>query len=186
MIRTLLRAGLAALVLAGGATVATAQTAAPAAPAQSQYSESHLALARQVVTSSGLSRSFEAVIPQMEEGLLRQLARNPALVEDATEVVRALRPEMNLQRQVMVNRAARVLAGRLTEEELEGVAAFFDSPAGRRYVEVQPAVLDGLISEMQVWSQELNQYLQIRAQAEMVARREGRGGTEPATPSAPQ
>lgn len=188
MIRTTFRAGLVALALSGVSTGAFAQTAAPeapTAPAQTQFSESHLALAREVVISSGMSRSFEAVIPQMEEGLLRQFGRNPALVDDAVEVVRSLRPEMELQRQVMVNRAARVIAGRLSEAELQAIATFFESEAGKRYVEVQPAMLDGLISEMQVWSQELTEYLQIRASAEMAERRAAAAGGTP-TPSAPQ
>lgn len=177
MIRTLLAAGLFALALVGAGVATTgahAQTdAAPEGPAApTQYSPRHLELARAVVVSSGLSRSFDAVIPQMQEGLLRQYGRNPALVDDAAEAINALEPEMELQRRTMVRRAARVIASRLTEEELAATAAFFQTDAGKRYVEVQPAVLDGLISEMQVWSQELNEYLQIRVQAEMVARRE--------------
>ncbi|GGK40587.1 DUF2059 domain-containing protein [Salinarimonas ramus] len=184
MMRPLLAASTlaVAIALAGAATTgARAQTeAAPAA--QTQFSESHLALAREVVTSSGMARSFQAVIPQMQEGLLRRYGRNPALLDDVTEVIRELEPEMELQRRAMVNRAARVIAARLSEEELTEIAAFFETDAGKRYVEVQPAILDGLISEMQVWSQELNEYLQIRVQAEMVERREA-GGGEAATPA---
>ncbi|WP_372425076.1 DUF2059 domain-containing protein [Salinarimonas chemoclinalis] len=185
MLRPLLAASTlaVALALAGVATTgARAQTEATPA-AQAQFTDSHLAIAREVVASSGMTRSFEAVIPQMQEGLLRQYGRNPTLLEDASAVIRDLGPEMELQRRAMLNRAARVIASRLAEEELTAVAAFFESEAGRRYVEVQPAILDGLISEMQVWSQELNQYLQIRVQAEMVARREAQaagGGAAPA------
>lgn len=192
MIRTLLAASTFAIALCVGGlatTGARAQSAAqppaesPAAPAR-QFADSHLAVAREVVVASGMSRSFEAVIPQMQEGLLRQYGRNPALLDDAAEAIQSLRPEMELQRRAMVNRAARVLAARLTEEELTSIAAFFASPGGARWVETQPVVLEGLISEMQAWSQELNEYLQIRVQAEMVARREARGA-EGATP-APQ
>lgn len=174
MIRTLFAASTLALALIAGAGATTgARAQSETAPAeQAQFSDSHLALARDVVTSSGLSRSFEAVIPQMQEALLRQYGRNPALLDDVTEVIQELRPEMDLQRRAMVNRAARVIAARLSEEDLAQIAAFFDTEAGKRYVEVQPAILDGLISEMQVWSRELNEYLQIRVQAEMVERRE--------------
>jgi hypothetical protein len=180
MIRTLLAASTLAIAVAVGglaATGARAQSEAQpeAAPAaQRQFEESHLAVAREVVTSSGMARSFEAVIPQMQEGLLRQYGRNPALLDDAAEVLEELQPEMQLQRRAMVNRAARVIAARLSEEELTAIAAFFATPAGTRWVETQPVVLEGLISEMQEWSQELNEYLQIRVQAEMVERREAR------------
>ncbi|MGJ3264473.1 MAG: DUF2059 domain-containing protein [Salinarimonas sp.] len=185
MLRPLLAASTlaVALALAGAATSgARAQTEATPA-AQAQLSESHLALAREVVASSGMARSFEAVIPQMQEALLRQYGRNPVLIDDAAAVIQALEPEMELQRRAMLNRAARVIAARLSEEALADIAAFFDSEAGQRYVEVQPAVLDGLISEMQVWSRELNEYLQIRVQAEMLERREAQaagGGEAPA------
>ena len=187
MIRTHLVASTLALALAVGGlatTGARAQSDQPAAaPAASQFDASHLAVAREVVASSGMTRSFEAVIPQMQEGLLRQYGRNPALLDDASEVLEELRPEMQLQRRAMVSRAARVIAARLTEEELTAIAAFFATPAGERWVETQPVVLEGLISEMQAWSQELNEYLQIRVQAKMVERRESRAAQgEPPPP----
>ena len=171
MTRTLLAASTLALALAlaGTAGVRAQTETAPADAAQEQsYAESHLALARQVVTTSGLARSFQAVIPQMQEALVRQYSRSPASVDAISIVLDRLEPEMELQRRAMVNRAARVIAARLTEAELEEIAAFFASDAGQRYVEVQPVVLDGMISEMQVWSRELNEYLQIRVQAEML------------------
>lgn len=176
MIRTFLAASTLAIALAvGGLATTGARAQSETQPeAQPQFAESHLAVARDVVTSSGMARSFEAVIPQMQEGLLRQYGRNPALLDDAAEVIQELQPEMQLQRRAMVNRAARVIAARLSEDELTAIAAFFATPAGMRWVETQPVVLEGLISEMQAWSQELNEYLQIRVQAKMVERREAR------------
>ena len=71
----------------------------------------------------------------------------------------------------MLNRAARIMARRLTEEELSEIAAFFNSPAGERYVELQPLFLDDIFTAMDDWSEEMFEYLSVRVQAE-ISRRE--------------
>jgi hypothetical protein len=162
MIRVASRLATTALALAILTGAAFAQGAA--------LSQSHLAAARDVITSSGMSRSFEIVIPQFEQRIRQQLVSRPQLSGDLDAVFKELQPEMQLQEQAMVNRAATVMAQRLTEDELKQISTFFSSAVGKRYVETQPAVLDDLVKEMQSWSNDLAEYLQIRVRAEMSKR----------------
>ena len=180
-------APLAALVLMGAAPAALAQAPAqkppaakpgakpvtPAAgptataPAAPAYTANHLSLAREVMLSSGIARSFDSVIPAFGERIRQGAVTRPELTKDLETVLTALEPEMELQKQSMIDTASRIYASRLSEAELTEIAAFFRSPAGKRYVETQPQVLDELVGAMQDWTQEVSEYVMVRVRAEM-------------------
>jgi uncharacterized protein len=155
-----------ALVLAGGATLAL-----PSAPAQAQsapaFTQPHLAAAREVAQTSGITRSLDAIIPQLYDRIREQVVARPEIAKDINEVLKALEPEMELQKQRGVTTIAGIFAREMTETELKDTLAFFRSPSGRKYVETQPIVLDDLVREMQKWSQDLAEYVMIRVRAEM-------------------
>jgi hypothetical protein len=181
-----LAASLAALVLTGAAP-ALAQTPAqkppaakpgakPAAPAPAPstpaaqtpaFTPNHLALAREVMLSSGIARSFDSIIPAFSEQIRQNAVTRPELTNDLNAVLTSLAPEMEMQKQSMIDTAARIYASRLSEAELGEVAAFFRSPAGKRYVETQPQVLDDMVGAMQTWTQEVSEYIMVRVRAEM-------------------
>lgn len=147
-----------------------AQAPAAPIPPASNFAPTHLALARDVALASGITRSLDLVAPQFFDRLRQQALSRPELTKDLGEVFNALQPEMELQKQNMVNTMARIFASRMTEAELKDVAGFFNSPSGRKYVETQPQVLDDLVKEMETWSQELAEYVMVRVRAEMVKR----------------
>ncbi|WP_163117388.1 DUF2059 domain-containing protein, partial [Acinetobacter baumannii] len=60
-----------------------------------------------------------------------------------------------------------IYASQLSEAELNDIATFFRSPAGKRYVGTQPQILDQMVQAMQGWTQEVSQYVMIRVRAEM-------------------
>ena len=91
----------------------------------------------------------------------------PELTKDLDTVLASLEPEMELQKQAMIETAARIYASRLSEAELNEIATFFRSPAGKRYVGTQPQILDQMVQAMQGWTQEVSQYVMIRVRAEM-------------------
>jgi uncharacterized protein len=108
--------------------------------------------------------------PQMLAQLRQSAQNRPETHKDLDEVIQALGPEMELQKQRMVNTTARVFANHLSEAELKEIAAFFKSPAGAKYVETQPKVLDDLVKEMESWTKDLSEYIMIRVRAEMAKR----------------
>ena len=153
---------------------ALAQTAPrPAAPAPTasapaaQPSPSHLAVAREVMLASGIARSFDSMLPVFGEQIKQSAVTRPELTKDLDAVLEGLQPELEMQKQEMINIAARIYAARLTEAELKDVAAFFRTPSGRRYVETQPQVLDDMVQQMQGWTQQVSQYVVVRVRAEM-------------------
>jgi uncharacterized protein len=128
------------------------------------------AMAREVAIGSGMTRSFDA----MTEPLLAQLQQmnvtRPDIKQDLDQVVNTLRPEVEQYKQQMVDSAARAFATRLSEADLKDIAAFYKSPAGVKFVQSQPAVLDDIVRDLATWSQKVSEYIMTRARAEMSKR----------------
>jgi uncharacterized protein len=138
--------------------------------AQTQPSPSHLALARDVAISSGMSRSFDAMSEPFLQQLQQMNVTRPEIRTDLDQVVAMLRPELEQQKQKMIDNAARAFASRLTEAELKDVATFYKSPAGVKYVQIQPGVLDDIVRDLATWSQQTAQFVMTRAREEMSKR----------------
>ncbi len=152
----------------------TATPAAPAAPLpslpqpQPDVPPTQLAAARDVVISSGMARSFEPMVPQLEEQIPLVVTRTrPELAKDLTGVLAGLQPEFAKKTDEMIDIAAKIYARGMSEDELKTTAAFFNSPAGKKYVDAQPIMLDQLVVAMQAWTQETSSYMMKRVQAEM-------------------
>ena len=156
------------------AAPADATPAAPAAPLpslpqpQPDIPPTQLAAARDVVISSGMARSFEPMVPQLEEQIPLVVTRTrPEYAKDLTGVLAGRAPEFATKTQEMIDIAAKIYARGMSEDELKTTAAFFNSPAGKRYVDAQPIMLDQLVVAMQAWTQETSSYMMKRVQVEM-------------------
>jgi hypothetical protein len=137
------------------------------AATQPQPSPAQVAAARDVAISSGMTRSFDSILPQFSEAMRKQAVSRPEITKDLEDVLAKLQPELELQKQVMINNAARILAQSLSEAELKDIAKFFQSPAGKRYVQTQPQVLDEIVRTMQTWTESVSEYVMVRVRAEM-------------------
>jgi hypothetical protein len=135
--------------------------------AQSQPSASHLALAREVAVSSGMTRSFDAMVEPFLDQLQQMNVTRPEIKNDLIQVVAQIRPELDQQKQKMVDNAAKAFASRLSESELKDIAAFYKSAAGAKYVQVQPGVLDDIVRDLATWTQQTAQFVMTRAREEM-------------------
>lgn len=144
-----------------------AGTPAANSPAVATYTPAQLALAREVMLSSGIARSFDSVLPAFADQIRKQTVTRPELSKDLEEVLASLQPEMELQKQRMIDIAARTYASKFSEAELKEIATFFRSPAGKHYVEAQPQLLDEMVQEMQDWTQDVSEYVMVRVRAEM-------------------
>lgn len=151
--------GRPANVAAPGAVVAS--PAAAPSPAQ-------LALARAVVIDSGIASSFQVIIPQYLDQIGLSLARTrPELVTDLNVILANIKPEFDKKADEMIDSAAHLYQQRLTQKELEDVAAFFKSPSGRKYVGSQPILMNDMFVAMQAWSQKISVDMMTRVREEM-------------------
>lgn len=141
--------------------VAAARPSASVAPAQ-------LALARSVVIESGIASSFQVIIPQYLDQIGMTLTRTrPELIADLNVVLADLKPEFDKKANEMIDSAAQLYLQRLSQKELEDVAAFFKSPSGRKYVGSQPFLMNDMFVAMQAWSQKISVDMMSRVREEM-------------------
>ncbi|WP_201860464.1 DUF2059 domain-containing protein [Microvirga soli] len=135
--------------------------------AQAQPSASHLALAREVAITSGMTRSFDAMVEPFLEQLQQMNVTRPEIKQDLDQVVAQIRPELDKEKLKMVDNAARAFASRMTEAELKTISDFYKSPAGKKYVETQPGILDDVVRDLATWTQQTAQFVMSRAREEM-------------------
>ena len=153
-------------------TLAAALFMGLAAPAYAaDPTPAQIAAARTVVTGSGVSRSFEAVIPNVMNQMATSLLRTrPELTADVQASLQTLKPQFDGYTTEMVDNAARILASSMSEDDLKQTAAFFNSTAGKSYVSTQPMVLGRLMNSMTLWTQSISEKMVEALRGEMKKR----------------
>jgi hypothetical protein len=140
------------------------------AAAQTEPSPTHLAAAREVIQLTGAMISIDEILPALTEDLKKQAVTRPEMVKDLDEVIKLLQPELGLQRQQALNVAARTYAKWLSEAEMRDVIAFYKTPSGAKWSQIQPALVEDVVTALTGWSQEAAEYVMVRTRAEMAKR----------------
>jgi len=143
-----------------------AAPAVPAAPAEPTPAQ--MAVARELITSSGIAGSFQLVVPQYLDQIGGALTRTrPEIAADLNTVLLGLRPEFEKQVGDMTETGARLFAQRFSQKELEDIVAFFKSASGKKYVGAQPILMSDLFVALQGWSQKISVDMMSRVREEM-------------------
>jgi uncharacterized protein len=157
--RLFIVAACAAFVLtASGAVRARADEPSPAAVAD----------ARTIIVASGISKSFDALVPQMLGMLERNVtATRPDIKDKLHATLLQLEPEFVKSEDSVINAAAVSLAKRLSPAELKDVVVFYQSPSGKKYVEATPGMLEDVVAALEAWRQKLSTDMMTRVREEM-------------------
>ena len=145
------------------------QAAVPAPPiVDPTPSAAHVAKARRLILATGISRSFQIIVPEFMDQIGTTLTQSrPELIPDTDVVLEKLRPEFEKQSDEMIDLSARIYATLLSEKDIDAILAFFDSSAGKKYVGAQPLFLNQLVSGMQAWQQKISINMMTRVREEM-------------------
>jgi hypothetical protein len=154
-----------------------AASPAPAAPASpdgapsggpAEPTAAHVEAARQLILATGISRSFQIIIPEFMDQIGVTLTQTrPELTGDLTVVLGNLKPEFDKQADEMIDLSARIYAHLLSEQDIRAILAFFKSDAGNKYVNAQPFFLNQLVAGMQAWQQKISVNMMTRVREEM-------------------
>lgn len=157
-------------LLGAGAVFAQAPAAqSPALPAA--LSASHVAVAREVVLLSGISNTFTVFVPGIMQQIFNTVTpTRPELRKELEEVLKGLIPEYEKRTDEMIDVTARLFAANISEAQLKVTLEFFKSEAGKKYVEMQPKVIDQMVVAVDEWNRKLTQEVLERARAEMKKR----------------
>jgi hypothetical protein len=176
MINVLFKPAAACLAATLLVTAAEAQQAAPgAAPgagsaATANPTPSHLAAARELTSMTGVSGLFDAFLPQFGAQIKARTVTRPELGKDLDQVLDGLKPELEAQKQTMVDAAARLYARAFTEAELKDLVAYYKTPTGQKYLQLAPRLLDELSVDTQRWTERVSEFVMTRVRAEMAKR----------------
>jgi hypothetical protein len=162
-------AALSVSAQAAGTTPPAATTpAAPAATAPAGPSPAALAAADTILNTIGLKQSIAIVVPGMMAELETNVTRTrPEIRDSLRATLKAIQPEFDQTARQTYSEAANLLASQMSEQDITQVAAFFDSPAGKKYVEVTPIFLQKLSDVTGAWREKLSTDILERARADM-------------------
>jgi len=158
-----------ALAVSGLALAQTAPVAPLVPPAN--LPASHIAIAAEVLKTSGLMRTFEASTPNVVQMLRANVSRTrPELVRQIEESLKVVEGKMVEMTNDGLKGAAGYLASRITEAELKEVNTFLTSPVGRKYVETLPAFMEDILPYLEQWTQVVGQEAMVIFRSEMAKR----------------
>ncbi|MBK6846754.1 MAG: DUF2059 domain-containing protein [Proteobacteria bacterium] len=133
-----------ALLLVGGAARPTLAKRAAAAPMSAHQRD-----ARKLLELSGAQQMGKQMISQML-GMMRQNATD--VPEDFWRTI-----EKKLDFSALLDELAGLYARHLSHDDVSQLITFFSSPVGRRFVAVQPRVMQDSVAISQKWGQQFMQ-----------------------------
>jgi hypothetical protein len=140
-----------------------ATSAAPAGP-----SPAALAAADKILNTIGLKQSIAIVVPGMMQELETNVTRTrPEIRDSLRATLKTIQPEFDETAKQTYVQAESLLASQMSEQEITQVAAFFDSPAGKKYVQITPVFIQNLTDVTGAWREKLSTDILERARAEM-------------------
>jgi hypothetical protein len=143
---------------------------APAAPAPAAAppSAAAVAAAGDILGDIGIKEKIALVVPAMMAELERNVTNTrPEIRDSLRQTLRAIQPEFDKTAQQTFDEAATLLASQMSEKELQDVAGFFASPAGKKYLAIEPVFLQKLSAIAEPWRQKLSTDILTRAREEM-------------------
>ena len=146
----------------------TTPPAVPAATAPAAPTPAAIAAADTILGTIGLKQSIAIVVPGMMQELETNVTRTrPEIRDSLRATLKAIQPEFDQTARQTYIQAESMLASLMSEQDITQVAAFFDSPAGKKYVEVTPVFLQNLSDVTGNWREKLSTDILERARAEM-------------------
>jgi uncharacterized protein len=99
-------------------------------------------VARTLVTTMKLPEQYKALLPAILLGLRRELTQDrPEIERDYDAMKPTIEAAFTPYYTAMLNDVAAVYASNFTVAEMRDMEAFFQKPAGQKYLEKSPAVL---------------------------------------------
>ena len=153
-------AGLSASVWAAETVLSATATSAPSPAA--------IAAADTILADLGVKQSTALIVPRMLTELERNVTNTrPELRDSLRETLRAIQPEFDKAAQQAFVEAATIFASQMSEKEIQEVAAFYESPLGKKWASVEPASLQRVYEETARWGQKWSTDILVRARQEM-------------------
>jgi hypothetical protein len=142
----------------------------PAAHAQ-QPSAGSMAVAKQLIATTNATAVFTPLIAGVvEQAKILFLQQNPALAKDLNEVTAKIRTDLQPRFAELNDEVAKLYATNFSEQELKDILVFYQSPAGKKMLTVQPKVIDASMTFAGTWANKLSDEVIAKIRDEMKKR----------------
>lgn len=170
---------------------------ATASMAADEIAASHLKAARSAISALKATEEFDQILPQAALALKSELTqKNPDLAELISTAVNDQALKLAARRADLEAEAAKIYARVFTEQELNEIAGFYNTAAGKKLLEDGNLVAREALQAAGVWQrgiardlgQAVGQQLQavMSAQAPAPQKQPAAAGTQPAGDAQPQ
>lgn len=151
------------------AVALSASLLAFAAPAMAQeVAPEQLALARKYIDLTDRAAIYETTLVQAGIDTMRQIVQqNPELVDKTDAAVSKVLEEYKGHKGELLDQFARVYALRFTQEELQDIVTFYESPTGQKLAQANSEINTDLQRVMQVFSGNLKREFFAKVRAEL-------------------
>lgn len=125
-----------------------------------EISESHLKAARAAVDAINATDMYDQILAQeamkLKVGLIDQ---NPDIEALITQSVDEQALKLAARRADLEKEAAMIYAKAMSEEDLNGIATFYNSPAGKKLLEQGPLIARDVVGAAEIWKNGLTRDL---------------------------
>jgi uncharacterized protein len=139
-----------------------------AIPAIADPSPAAIGYAQTILIDIGMKPAVDLILPSMLTQLERDIVQTRPELKDAVRAgLDAIQPEFVAQEKALILQAATDLANKMSESEIKDVAAFYESPTGKKFIQAQAATaidVNGLVGP---WRQQLSTNLVDRLREEL-------------------
>jgi hypothetical protein len=143
--------------LAAVCTLALALGAATQARAQDNVDPDAVALSTQLIDLAGTKNVMLQMLNQLTPNLTKLIEQaNPGKEAEVEEVMNQyMIPEFQNNLPDLIHQAALIYAEHFTKDELGQMVAFYQSPAGKKLVQEQPAMMQEMGGIAGTWGQQI-------------------------------
>jgi uncharacterized protein len=141
-------------------------------PAHAQAPDAaRVAAAKEMMDVAGVAKQFDQVMPLLAQQLSQGFV---AIAPDKAPEIREVFAQMAIKfvdrKGELIEKIALLYAEALTIEELTAITAFYKSPAGTRFIAVQPDVMRQSMQLGQRWGAEIGREIEQEARKELKKR----------------
>jgi uncharacterized protein len=157
-----------ATVLAGlSASAWAAETTTPANAAAAP-SPAAIAAADTILADLGVKQSMALIVPRMMTELEHNVTNTrPEIKDSLRATLQAIQPEFDKSAQQAFGEATAIFASQMSEKEIQEVAAFYESPVGKKWASIEPAALQKVYEVTERSGQKWSTDILVRAREEM-------------------
>ncbi|HMB48244.1 MAG TPA: DUF2059 domain-containing protein [Afifellaceae bacterium] len=131
-------------------------------------SPEHLELARQAFVAAKAGRAFDEILPVVaDRAKATFIQANPQMQLGIIDVVDRVALDLVKERKTLDDGLIRVWARAFDPAELEGILAFFESPAGQKFATEYPKVISTQLAVADNWTLQIGNELGKRVRAEL-------------------